>query len=169
MINENRNSFFINTKIIVALIIYILILTFVNNFVFTFIRVSGDSMENTLSNGNIIFVNITENNFYKNDIVVSSVNNRRTIKRIIGVPYDLIKIAECCIVVNDKKLLCFKNNVSYFNNCVVIKEIKLNENEFFIIGDNYARSFDSRDHGAINRSDILGIVSFRIFPYKSFR
>ena len=49
-------------------------------------------------------------------------------------------------------------------------EIKLGEDEFFVMGDNRNHSMDSRDVsvGNIHKKDILGKAFIRIYPFSTF-
>lgn len=40
----------------------------------------------------------------------------------------------------------------------------LNQNRLFVVGDNRNNSFDSIDHGPIERQQVLGVVAFRYWP-----
>ncbi|MCL2220819.1 MAG: S26 family signal peptidase [Oscillospiraceae bacterium] len=59
----------------------------------------------------------------------------------------------------DGKLLVKRvTYISYFN------ELR----KFFITGDNYNLSFDSKDFGFICSTQIVGIAVLRVFPFRSF-
>ena len=71
---------------------------------------------------------------------------------------DSISSINCGDIVFFKKnekdsLMLFVKRVKYVNN--------VNKSpEYYMLGDNYGNSYDSRDYGWIRRSDILGKVSF---------
>ena len=104
-----------------------------------------------------------------NLITQSEVNDQATvyIKRIIGTPGDLINIeSNGSILVNDIELEI--KNVNNTNNGDIF-EIKLADNEYFLVGDNRDNSFDSRMFGPILSDRIIGKAYFKIYPFSEFK
>ena len=103
-----------------------------------------------------------------NLITQNEVNDQATvyIKRIVGTPGDQINIeSNGSIFVNDIELE-FKNVNS--NNGDIF-EIKLSDNEYFLVGDNRENSFDSRMFGSISSDRIIGKAYFKIYPFSEFK
>ena len=103
-----------------------------------------------------------------NLITQSEVNDQATvyIKRIIGTPGDLINIeSNGSIFVNDIELEI--KNVNTNNGDIF--EIKLSDNEYFLVGDNRENSFDSRMFGSISSDRIIGKAYFKIYPFSEFK
>ena len=89
------------------------------------------------------------------------------IKRIVGTPGDQVNIeSNGSIFVNDIELEI--KNVNNTNNGDMF-EIKLSENEYFLIGDNRDNSFDSRMFGPISSDRIIGKAYFKIYPFSEFK
>ena len=104
-----------------------------------------------------------------NLITQSEVNDQATvyIKRIVGTPGDLINIeSNGSIFVNDIELEI--QNVKNTNNGDIF-DIKLSENEYFLVGDNRENSFDSRMFGPISRDRIIGKAYLKIYPFSEFK
>ncbi len=104
-----------------------------------------------------------------NLITQNEVNDQSTvyIKRIIGTPGDQINIeSNGSIFVNDIELEI--QNVNNTNNGDIFN-IKLSENEYFLVGDNRENSFDSRMFGPISRDRIIGKAYFKIYPFSEFK
>ena len=89
------------------------------------------------------------------------------IKRIVGTPGDHVNIeSNGSIFVNDIELEI--KNVNNTNNGDIF-EIKLADNEYFLVGDNRENSFDSRMFGSISSDRIIGKAYFKIYPFSEFK
>ena len=89
------------------------------------------------------------------------------IKRIVGTPGDHVNIeSNGSIIVNDIELEI--KNVNNTNNGDIF-EIKLADNEYFLVGDNRDNSFDSRMFGPISSDRIIGKAYFKIYPFSEFK
>ena len=44
------------------------------------------------------------------------------------------------------------------------QNLTLEENEYFVLGDNRAFSFDSRNWGPLDRERVIGVVRLRLWP-----
>ena len=89
------------------------------------------------------------------------------IKRIIGLPGETIIIENGEILIDGKVL---ENNVKVdpmVNYGLASEEILLEDNEYFVLGDNRNSSEDSRfaSIGNISRDDIIGKASLRLSPF----
>lgn len=91
--------------------------------------------------------------------------NQRYVKRIIGIPGDVIDIKDGFVYVNGEKLdesyakgtTDGKNNLSY--------PLTVEENTLFVLGDNREHSIDSRDFGPIGYDQLDGKAILRIYPF----
>jgi len=100
-----------------------------------------------------------------NDVVLieSPVEEDKVLlRRIIAGPKDQLEIKNRIVYVNKKKVYqgpkakkIFPAPFSYRDN---LPPLKLKENQFFLLSDNYSKSFDSRTFGLINRKSIIGKV-----------
>lgn len=93
-----------------------------------------------------------------------------SIKRIVGLPGESVYIADGHIYINGLKL---QENLSFGGVSlagIASEPIVLEENEYFVLGDNRAASEDSRFEkiGNIKRTEIIGKVWFRTRPIKQF-
>ncbi len=126
--------------------------------------VIGPSMEPSLYNGQEIFLNRL---IYKvaspreGDVIVFLPNGNEKshyyVKRVVGVPGDTLYIKNGILYVNDQAV------EQYFNDRIVEpglleSEVMLEEDEYFVIGDNCNNSEDSRSAniGTVKKSYIIG-------------
>lgn len=92
------------------------------------------------------------------------------IKRIIGIPGDTLLIEQGAVYLNGVLL----DESAYLDATVQtqpangITEVTLYPNEYFVMGDNRPASFDSRRFGAVQKSEFIGRVWVRAWPFTKF-
>lgn len=121
--------------------------------------VSGNSMYPTYQNKERLYANRFEDKKYeRNDVVIFYSDivflSKKFIKRIVAIPGDTVQIKDGYLYVNKQKIN---------DNFPVIKdsgnaadEYTLQDNEYFVLGDNRNYSNDSRFFGPIKKSQIVG-------------
>ncbi|NLJ16655.1 MAG: signal peptidase I [Clostridiales bacterium] len=119
---------------------------------FKIIIVEGNSMQPTFNNGKILLAK-KGGAFNKNDIIVFKYKDELLVKRIIAVGKDIVTLCDSSIYINDVKISPF----SYEGDK---KEYNLKDDYFFVIGDNYQQSIDSRSFGPVSKENIIGKVMF---------
>ena len=146
-------------------IIILILVILTRTFLITPVRVSGTSMNNTLRNGDVMFLYKIAT-FEREDIVVvnKKVEGSTIIKRIIGMPGETIKCKDGIIYINGKK---YKDPFGYGKTSDFSK-VKLKKGEYFLLGDNREVSQDSRYFGPVKEKYLLGETNFIIFPFKHF-
>ena len=84
-----------------------------------------------------------------------------SIKRIVGLPNDLIEIRKDGVYVNNVKLRepYLTSLAAWASGREPIKPIHLGPHDYFVLGDNRNRSADSRIYGPVPRKFILGLIS----------
>lgn len=123
--------------------------------------VFGDSMHPSYENGQVVFVSKNISDLKRFDVVAID-GEKSLIKRIVGLPGDTVKIEDGVLFINGKKLENDVVDTKMDYAGVAEKELKLTENEFFVLGDNRNHSDDSRYFGAFTESEIIGKVTFII-------
>jgi len=132
-------------------------------------QIDGTSMYPTFNAGELV-ISMKEDNYVRGDIVVYNLDNANIIKRIIALPSEKIAIkADGKVYINDKQLI-EKYIESETNPGEQQYPFTVEDNEFFVIGDNRLDSYDSRYFkvGAIPRNRIKGKVIFSINTFRIF-
>ena len=156
----------------VVLAITFLIITFVGQRT----HVSGESMENTLDDGDQLIVDKLTYRFHdpeRFDIIVFPFrykDNTYYIKRIIGLPGETVQIVDGEIYINGELLEESYGREVMQDAGLAAEPITLGEDEYFVLGDNRNYSSDSRDPSValIHRKEIIGRAWLRIWPLNSF-
>ena len=137
--------------------------------------VKGASMEPTFHTMDYLIVNELEyrlNDPQRGDIIIFRYPRdpkQFFIKRVIGLPGDRV-------VVRNHKVLVYNDNhkdglelkEGYLSSDVITSintDISLKEGEYVVFGDNREHSLDSRTFGKVPRSNIIGKVWFRGWPF----
>lgn len=122
-------------------------------------RIQGSGMSPTLVNGQIIPIDKTAENYERGDIVIFKYPKDQTqffVKRIIGLPQESVQFKDASMYINGKKL----DESGYLSPKVETygKEeiIKLDNDEYYVLGDNRTASSDSRIWGPIKKELIIG-------------
>ncbi len=149
----------------VLLVLMLLAALFCLAFVFGIARVSGDSMEPTLSDKDVVlYLRLGENWNYGDMVAIEMPSGESYIKRIVGLPGDTIDI-------HDGKL--YRNSVEEAGEYpfgftdqqtnAISYPCKVEPGRYFVLGDHREVSVDSRTFGTIAAKQIKGKVIF-VFP-----
>lgn len=136
--------------------------------------VSGASMEQTFQNGNYLLID--EVTYYfrapqRGEVIVFKYPGDESeyfIKRIIGLPGETLTIADNKITITAPDGAETSLSEPYLTEATRTfgsKTITLSSAEYFVMGDNRANSFDSRNWGPLNRKEIIGVARLRLFPF----
>ena len=167
----------------------IVILLFVK-FVAHPVRVDGRSMYPTLKDGEFGFTNVGGvllNGVERGDIVVVTMEEEgqktHWVKRVIGLPGDTVSCVNDVVYINGKVLDETKyidpdyrqslvDKFGYFNkvpnadntNVEDFEEVKLKDDEYYVMGDNRPYSKDSRYVGPVKKSQIFAKKMLVLLP-----
>lgn len=163
-------------------IIFVFILAMLwNAFLMSPLMIVGPSMNPSLEEGDVVFINKLSYVFgdvERYDIVLFPYkydNSRSLVKRVIGLPNEKVEIKYGVLYINDKELKeyygIYREKSDGEKSTIYVNwgPYTLGDNEVFVLGDNRNQSDDSRssDVGPVNIDDIIGKVSFRIWPFNS--
>lgn len=167
-------------KELAGMLLYIGIVLCVTFLFITFVgqrtHVSGESMENTLDDGDQLIVDKITYRFKEPerfDIIVFPFHykeNTYYIKRIIGLPGETVQIVDGTIYIDGEVLEESYGREVMKDSGIAAEPLTLGEDEYFVLGDNRNASSDSRDPsvGLIHKDEIVGRAWLRIWPLDSF-
>ena len=180
--NKPRKNSFVKDlikDILIALIIVVAITLVIKPTI-----VKEDSMLDTLQENNYLFINKMAYKFKdhpnRGDIIVfrSDITNPETgkpmllIKRVIGVEGDVITFKDDQVYRNGEIV---PENYLYIEspkkrNYPNGRQIRVDNDEVFVMGDHRSVSRDSRDEGVgnIQEDDIVGKAFIRLYPFNEF-
>lgn len=160
--------------IVVSLAIFALVYIFL----FQPHQVDGRSMEPNFHNGEYILTDKVSYRLHepkRGDVVVfHSPQDERVdfIKRIIGVPGDMVELKGGYVYLNDTKL-----EEHYINDPGQVAPgrfmhenapVEVPAGQYLVMGDNRLHSSDSREWGFVTRAEIVGRAFFRYWPIPQF-
>ena len=149
-------------------------------FIFTMVigkvEVSGNSMNNTLQNGDQLIVASWKINPKVGDIVILAKKCSETdkghqyddsplVKRVVALEGQTVEIKQCKLFVDGVEVeekYAFGN--TYSNGFEGVQTVP--QGKVFVIGDNREDSADSRIIGFVDKNYIIGKVLFRMLPFK---
>ncbi len=135
------------------------------------LQIEGTSMEPTLSNGDIVLLAKTTR-FKRGELCGFTWNNKLLIKRVIGLPGDLIEIdTDGTIYLNGEKLDEPYVQQKAMGECDLDFPFQVPQDQYFVVGDMRESSIDSRNSliGCVPKEQIVGKVFFRVWPFRSIR
>ncbi len=144
-------------------VLILLVIILLRIYVVTPVTVDGNSMNDTLYPNDLMLL-FKVGNIERYDIVVANHDNKKLIKRVIGMPNDKIKCVSGILYINNEE---DTSGYGYGEN-IDFPEYTLKDDEYFLIGDNRSDSFDSRYFGPVKKEDIVGKANFIIFPFNRF-
>lgn len=113
--------------------------------------------------GDVMIFKLYENNS-------NPYEGKHLIKRVIGLPGERVVVQNGVTTIyntaNPKGFVIAEPYVT-FKDLRKNADVTLDENHYFMMGDNRAQSYDSRDWGPLDKANIKGQVLFRVFPFKS--
>ncbi len=89
------------------------------------------------------------------------------IKRVIGLPGETVIVKDDTVTIKNSEVPDgFQLDQSYITHPSKNEQVTrtLSQDEYFVMGDNRAESFDSRSWGALNKKYILGKPIIRLWP-----
>jgi len=159
--------------VVIDILLAALISFFLINYVVSAYRIEGDSMKPLLCDQQRILISklaINRKNLHRFDIVVlfkPDEPDKSLVKRIIGLPEEIIEIRSGDVYINDKPLKqsLYSDNPEAMKSSSDMKALLIPQGTFFVMGDNRSISLDSRRFGPVPQKYIFGKAFFRYWPF----
>lgn len=142
----------------------------ISNLLLPILRIYGSSMSPTLVNGNIVTA-LRGGSYERGDIVAFYYNDKILVKRIIGLPGEVIDIDEDGSVSVDGEPLDEPYlDEKALGECDIELPYQVPEGRYFVMGDNRSVSSDSRSSqvGCVAEEQVIGKLIFRLLPLDGF-
>lgn len=144
---------------------------------FSHITVAGYSMNDSLKDGNEVFVNKAAYRISgpeRYDLIVfepevATVSDLY-IKRVIGLPGETVQIIDGKIYIDGARLEDDVISTQIYNAGLAAEPVKLEYNQYFVLGDNRNNSDDSRfsNVGLVSHDSIIGKPWLIMYPISDF-
>lgn len=157
--NSMRNTLYPNQKIIIDKLSY----QFAEPDQGDIIVFLANSEKGNVAVGMLRSLELLANKFIQSEEIEEK--HEMMVKRVIGIPGDVVDIIDGEVYVNDSKVI-----EEYAKGATHTGEFQLpvtvEENQLFVLGDNREVSIDSREYGLVDYKQLEGKVTYRIFPVK---
>jgi signal peptidase I len=157
--NNERESGGIIRNFFIRLIVFIVIIFAIFTFVFGIARVSGESMYPRIRDGDLIFYYRLVQDYDIGDAVTFKVGDYRRVARVVAQGGDVVEINE------DGQLLVNGNvqdeEIFYLTEAStggITYPYTVEADSYFVLCDFRTASSDSRDYGAVAKSEIDGKI-----------
>lgn len=152
-----------NRKRIILLFVLLVFLLVKVNFI-DVLKVNGNSMIPNLYDKELLLLNKFDKNYNRFDIVVLRKNGVIYVKRIIGLPSEVVKYKENQLFINDVLLTeDFEHGYADDVEFLTGKEDEIPKQSYIVLGDNRTDSIDSRNFGIVRKEEIIGKIITTIF------
>lgn len=161
-------------EIVKIILISLAIILPIRFFVFQPFIVRGDSMEPSFSDGQYLIVDEISYRFHeprRGDVIIFKYPkdpSQYYIKRVIGLPKETVEIKEGHVkIYNSKHATGVDVDENYLPKNLKtpgIVKVELDDNNYFVMGDNRRASSDSRIWGSLPKDKLIGRVWLRGLP-----
>lgn len=183
VVSKRKKIFSIIGELMIYAMIIVSCAFLIPNYVVAKTVVSGESMENTLKDKDVLLVEkvsyrlddperfdmIVFYHFWDNNNPDKKDKDAYEfyVKRVIGLPGETVQIKDGTIYINGEALEEHYGKDVIAEEGRASEEITLGEDEYFVLGDNREVSIDSRSEevGNVKKDWILGQVCARVYPF----
>lgn len=160
-------------EVLKIVIVALLVVVPIRYFVFQPFFVRGQSMEPNFHQGDYLIIDELSYQFrapQRGEVIVFKYPQdptQRYIKRIIGLPGETVKIKSGQVSIYKNGQIQTLDELTYLPQSTQTlgdMEITLDNNDYFVLGDNRPVSSDSRRWGVLPEENIIGRVLLRAWP-----
>lgn len=151
---------YIRHKEFVGMILLFLIAWYLSGFYYQLMLLQGDSMEPAYHSGQFLILDKHSGDYDYGDVIAFQKDGFRgyLVKRIAAMPGDGVCIRDGILYVNGLPQDAGTRRIDFAG--IAGEQIFLGEDDYFVLGDHFDRSTDSRyeEIGLVNRDEIKGKV-----------
>lgn len=145
--------------LVLKLLIFLVLIAVLVFFVFGICRCSDNMMSPAFKDGDLAIYYRMQKEFHPSDTVIIEKDGETQIRRIIAKSGDSVEITADGLKINgylQQETGIYTETLPYTEG--ISFPITLEENEYFVLGDNRSGAKDSRIYGAIKKEEIKGTV-----------
>lgn len=160
----------------VPYLIIVIVVVLIRSYIVTPVIVRGDSMDDTLKNGQVLFLSKISYRVHEIErfdiIVIRDTDGDLIIKRVIGLPGDRVSYKDNELYINGRKYedkygIGITDDFELKDICEINNDEcngKIPDGMYLALGDNREVSADSRVKGLFNAEQIIGKATLRVWP-----
>lgn len=149
-------------KLLYIALFIIFLSAYLSKYWIQFTLIQGDSMLPTYHNWQLVLIDKHTTNFDYGDVIVFTNDSLKAtlVKRIVALPGDTVQIIDGIVYVNEQPCPFLSKDARLSYSGIASSALHLSNDEYFVLGDNYEVSKDSRyeEIGFIKRDVILGKI-----------
>lgn len=145
--------------LVLKLLIFLVLIAVMIFFVFGIYRCNDNMMSPAFKDGDLAIYYRLQKEFQPSDTVIIEKDGETQIRRIIAKPGDSVEITADGLKINgylQQETGIYTETLPYTEG--ISFPITLEENEYFVLGDNRSEAKDSRIYGAVKKEEIKGTV-----------
>ena len=172
-----KKSILFILEVIKIVVLAAVIVIPIRYFLFQPFFVQGISMKPNFQNGDYLIIDEISYRLrepQRGEVIVFKYPqnpSQRYIKRIIGLPGETIEVKDNQVIIFDGKESRVLDESNYLPSYLKTPgnvRLTLEEDQYFVLGDNRTASFDSRRWGPLPAKNIVGRVVIRAWPFTAF-